>query len=129
MVTLLLVLSMLALAAFLLPLAGPWTAMQVGFALLFGGLMLAGGLLSGLVGVLVAGIVVLALAAGGALLAVIAVPLVLIGALAAVLVGLSPLLLPLALLIGLVWLLARAARRPAPPTLLQLPAPERALVR
>lgn len=133
MISFLLLLSMLALFGLLLPLAGPWTAMQVGLTLLLGGLVLAGGLLSGVLGlvgaVLVALLVIGGLAAGGVVLALLAVPVLLLGGLGLALLAAAPVLLPLALVVGLVWLLVRASRRPAPPAMLRLPAPERAIAR
>lgn len=72
------------------------------------------GVLGAIVGLVVGGIVLLAVlplvllaVVGGLLLAVLAVG-------AALLFGLAPLLLPVALVIGLVWLVARASRGSAP---------------
>jgi hypothetical protein len=124
MITLMVLLSMLFLAG--LVLAGPWTAMQVGLSLLLAGFALFGALASGLLGALfglLVGLAVIGLVGAGALLALLlALPALLLAALGLALLGAAPLLLPLALLLGLVWLLVHASRRPAPTPLRQLPA-------
>ena len=110
-------LMLLALMGFafvtLLTLAGPWSAMQGGLALLGVALSIAGGLFAGVAG-LIGGVLVAVLAVGIAvsaglgalLLALLAIPLALLVALGA---ALAPVLLPVALLVGLVWLIVKAS--------------------
>jgi len=110
-------LMLLALVGFafvtLLTLAGPWSAMQGGLAFLGLVLSLAGGLFAGVAG-LVGGLLVAVLAVaiavsaglGALLLALLAIPLALLVALGA---ALAPVLLPVAVVVGLVWLIVKAA--------------------